>query len=104
MIAHLQKLTCTVILWYSIVLYNFYAYGIYDIQLYVDLGPDLTEMFTMWGTLSKLMDDDYISISTYILNDDNTCTGQDSSSTLKLEGYKDAVVIIASDISLGGKP
>ena len=35
---------------------------------YVDLGPDLTEMFTMWGTLSKLMDDDYISISTYILN------------------------------------
>ena len=69
MIAHLQKLTCTVILWYSIVLYNFYAYGIYDIQLYVDLGPDLTEMFTMWGTLSKLMDDDYISISTYILND-----------------------------------
>ena len=34
----------------------------------VDLGPDLTEMFTMWGTLSKLIDDDYISISTYILN------------------------------------
>ena len=68
LIAHLQKLTCTVILWYSIVLYNFYAYGIYDIQLYVDLGPDLTEMFTMWGTLSKLIDDDYISISTYILN------------------------------------
>ena len=40
----------------------------YVTLLYVDLGPDLTEMFTMWGTLSKLMDDDYISISTYILN------------------------------------
>ena len=30
-------------------------------------------------------------------------SNQDSSSTLKLEGYKDEIVIIASDISLGGK-